>query len=80
MTSTLPTREFYVEYGDEGDNTVEDGKVLGLYLSFFENLFAMDGQMACNITSFSTAFRPYQDAGRVKQVMKCCVQRNFILG
>ena len=47
MTLTLPTREFYAVYDKEGDNIVEEGKVLGLSQSFLDNFYEMHEWMTC---------------------------------
>ena len=41
MTLTLSTREFNAVYDKEGDNIVEEGKVLGFSQSFSDNLYEM---------------------------------------
>ena len=45
MTLTLSTRGFYAVYDKEGDNIVEEGKVLGLSQSFLDNLYEMHERM-----------------------------------
>ena len=65
MTLTLSMREFYAVYATEGDNIVEEGKVLGLSQSFFDNLYEMHEWMTCIFTSFSIVFQSYRDNGRM---------------
>ena len=65
MTLTLSTREFYAVYDKEGDNIVEEGKVLGLSQSFLDNLYEMHKRMPCIFTSFSIVFQSYRDYGRM---------------
>ena len=65
MTLTLSTREFYAVNGKEGDNIVEEGKVLGLSQSFLDNLFEMHKRLTCIFTFFSTVFQSYRDYGRM---------------
>lgn len=40
---------FYADYGEEGDSTVKEGKVLGLSQSLFNNPFEMDVRMAFHV-------------------------------
>ena len=47
MTLALSKREFYAVYDKEGDNIVEEGKVLGLSQSFLDNLYEMHEWMTC---------------------------------
>ena len=47
MTLTLSMREFYAVYGKEGDNLLEEGKVLYLNQSFLDNLYEMYERMTC---------------------------------
>ena len=77
MTLTLSTRVFYTVYGKEGDNIVEEGKVLGLSQSFLDNLYEMQERMTCIFTSFS-----FSHIGTMgdDNVMKGCVQRDPIHG
>ena len=45
MTLTLSTREFYAVYDKEGNNIVEEGKVLNLSQSFLDKLYEMHERM-----------------------------------
>ena len=65
MILTLSTREFYAVNGKEGDNIVEEGKVLGLSQSLLDNLFEMHKRLTCIFTFFSTVFQSYRDYGRM---------------
>ena len=79
MTLTLSTREFYVVYDKEGDNIVEEGKVLGLSQSFLDNLYEMHERMTCIyvlFNSISVISGQWED----DNVMKSSVQRDLIYG
>ena len=65
MTLTLSPRDFYAVYDKEGDNIVEEGKVLGLCQSFLGNPNEMHERMTCIFSSFSTVFQSYRDNGRM---------------
>ena len=48
---------------------MEEGRVLDLSQSFFDNSFEMDGRMTSSFTSFSIVYQSYKDDGRVIHVM-----------
>ena len=65
MTLTLPAREFFQEFVEEGDNALKGGKFIAPSQRSFDNLYEINGRMTCIFPSFSTVFQSYQDDGRV---------------